>query len=68
MSNSCPTVKVQTPKTPENNTGYVVINETDLTSDHTLFSEDEPTAAVPVEPKAAPALNTGTPPPAPWAK
>jgi hypothetical protein len=43
----CPTVKVVSPISDENPHGYIVINESDLTDDHKIFSEasakaDEP--------------------------
>lgn len=35
----CKTVKVVSPVSDENPTGYIVINESDLTEDHQPFSE-----------------------------
>ena len=36
------TVKVVTESTDENSHGYIVINKSDLTDEHTLFGEDVP--------------------------
>jgi hypothetical protein len=35
----CETVKVVSPKSDDNPTGYIVINKSDLTKDHTLYEE-----------------------------
>lgn len=45
MSDTCETVRVTSPKSDDNPTGYIVINKSDLTKDHTLYEE-------PVEPSA----------------
>jgi len=38
----CPTVRVVSPVSDENPLGYIVINESDLTNDHKIFSEESP--------------------------
>jgi hypothetical protein len=47
----CPTVKVVSPVSDDNQHGYIVINESDLNEDHEVFDENssdtpavEPTA------------------------
>lgn len=45
MSETCETVKVKTPVSADNPSGYVVINKSDLTADHELFECPEALAA-----------------------
>lgn len=41
----CPTVRITAPVTDENPHGYIVINEADLTEEHTLFGVEIPEGA-----------------------
>ena len=47
----CPTVRIKTPITDDNQTGYIVINESDLDEDMELFTEDGEQSAAKTEPK-----------------
>lgn len=45
MSETCETVKVKTPVSDDNPSGYIVINKSDVTDSHELFDADDPEGA-----------------------
>jgi hypothetical protein len=42
----CETVRVVSPITDDNDLGYIIINKSDMTDDHTLFEEEPEPAAL----------------------
>jgi len=47
----CPTVRVVSPVSDDNPLGYIVINESDLTDDHQIFSDESARADEPAKRK-----------------